>query len=211
MAEVVRCDLLHLRAFHRSGEPPADSLRPGQVVGAVTKHEIVTIPTAALLRQLIENERRHRHRSLQTALRLSHRVIHAELHGVVGHRQAPAQKIHIGYRATPQLPPTGPRSIASVSTNTDAGPTRQPTGPRPQPSNIPPACLSCAADSPHRDRQPSSLDSVIENARQHAIGSDDSGSTRLSAHGGDPPLHRIGVNIDDPGGSPHRLDVDPPS
>jgi hypothetical protein len=43
------------------------------------------------------------------------------------------------------------------------------------------------------DRQPSSLNSVIENARQHAIGSDDSGSTRLSAHGGDPPLHRIEV------------------
>jgi len=84
VAQVVRRDLLHLGTLHRTGEPSIAGLRARQIRGAViTEYEVIEAASLALHRELVEHERRHRHRSLDAALGAADRVIDAELHRVV--------------------------------------------------------------------------------------------------------------------------------
>jgi hypothetical protein len=89
MAEIVGCDLLHLRPLHRSGEPSAVGLRARQI-RAVAEHEIIEAALSTPHRQFIEHELRHRHRAVVAALGLADGVIHTGLHGVVVDAQPPA-------------------------------------------------------------------------------------------------------------------------
>ena len=191
VAEVVLGDLLHLGALHRTGEPSAIGLQPGQVIGAVAEHQgqargphtdLPALPARTPAPAPDPPD------GCWSSLRCDRPRAALRCHA----HSAGDARTGLPYPQRHRFVPTDPAvrqpehrhaMLARLGCN------------RPTSSAVKYTrrlLVLCGRFSTPRDRQPSSLDSVIENARQHAIGSDDIGSNRLSAHGGDPPLHRIG-------------------
>jgi hypothetical protein len=83
MTEIVRGDLLHLGLAHRPGKPSVGRLRPRQIAAIQAgEHQSVRCLVFALHRQLIEHERRDRHRAGLAALSRANGMPNANLYRV---------------------------------------------------------------------------------------------------------------------------------